>query len=92
MKLKWKFPNQLFEGKLLGLYKNQKLEIAVMHEKKSFNDKNQIHKINNANSKFTKKRDATPKFHKIQIKTSLNVYLMTEMKQISNREYVLIYP
>lgn len=33
MKLKWKFPNQLFEGKLLGLYKNQKLEIAVMHKK-----------------------------------------------------------
>lgn len=42
-----------------------------MEKIKLFNDENQIQKVNNVNSQFTKKRSNPPEFHKIQIKTSL---------------------
>ena len=51
-----------------------------MEKIKLFNDENQIQKVNNVNSKFTKK-EATPSFTKYKLKRLLlNVYLMTEMK------------
>lgn len=52
-----------------------------MEKIKLFNDENQIQKVNNVNSQFTKK-EATPlSFTKYKLKCLLlNVYLMTEMK------------
>lgn len=52
-----------------------------MEKIKLFNDENQIQKVNNVNSQFTKK-EATPlSFTKYKLKRLLlNVYLMTEMK------------
>ena len=65
-----------------------------MEKIKLFNDENQIQKVNNVNSQFTKK-EATPlSFTKYKLKRLLlNVYLMTEMKfWKSNKEYTLIKP
>lgn len=41
-----------------------------MEKIKVFNDENQIQKVNNVNSKFTKKKKQPSECHKIHIKTS----------------------
>lgn len=52
-----------------------------MEKIKVFNDENQIQKVNNVNSKFTKKRSNPLSVTKYTLKLLLlTVYLMTEMQ------------